>query len=1121
MSGLQVDWNGDIHGDWTLDSLTTDTGVALYGHVTTATLTVGNLGSVIVTGGSLTITGDATVGRNYSGSGGFGVYSATLTELGTLTLSYDDNITVAFGSKVTIGSLVSDPNSVGALTVDATSSLEFGLAGVATAGQIVIDAGQTVSRDGNHAMQAVTVINNGLLDSGFIAVQNFVNNGTLNDRATLYFAQSASIVNAGVINDTGFTRLDAPIITNTGEINVGGYLDLVGAVSGTGHINLGANAKLNLEGDLGAGQAVAFTGENATLELQQQPLSSNLPGSIEGTITGFDGSDTLLLDNQYGTSVTWTGGVLTVFNGSDIIETFNLQGSFASSDFVVTTGNNQTMLTLAKNAADTVVAPAGTTTGDTFVFQGPPNGSWDAVGNWYDTATGVSPNVIAPGAGDSVVFNAQSSIQRITGTGKATNVEIDNGAVNFSGQFTFGTLTNNAGLTVASGTMTTGAVTGGGAISVASGARFVDTGDFGVNIGLSGGSMVVGGTLNVTSFAQDADVSNGGSLQVGALVLGSYFVMVRVDSTSSMEVGVGGHVVAGELLVDAGATIDSTAYATIQANQFENDGAITSNSQLTFFITTFTNKGTITGTGNLDADVLVTNSGQIFATSFGISTATLQNTGLIASTGNLSVNGAITGTGEIDIDSTSGGAASAAFNDDVAAGQTIKMIGAASNLQQNTGSTIEATITGFGIGDTLQVSTALTSATYTGGTLSLFNGSTLVETLNIGAGYSAAHFTVAFDGSNSTITTDSNAALGQTYTLTKKTDSFTGPASDDVFIAAVGTLNAKDVIDGGGGGNTLELTGSGQFDLATPKTLTNIQVLDVFENMKGSLQNVHLRDGLNLTVNVADATFVPALTAANRISRAHDLVQAGGGDETTGARLFGANDSSVFNLGGGLDIVTLGSATEVINGKGDALIKTAAAFAGAKITGGGGVTVLDLKSGGTAVMNAADTGITLVSLDNTNSAYNFTANAEVGLVIEDDNNHGGDVITAGGAGQTLTGGGAGVTLIASASGGDVFRNTSANFNGEMIGGFATAGNVIDVTNLASTKIKTATFVENAAGTSGTLTLAGSGQSTAITLFGQFMAAGFHGTAAQAGFTLGSDGSGGTNVTYHPVLAPGH
>ena len=45
MSGLQVDWNGDIHGDWTLDSLTTDTGVALYGHVTTATLTVGNFGS--------------------------------------------------------------------------------------------------------------------------------------------------------------------------------------------------------------------------------------------------------------------------------------------------------------------------------------------------------------------------------------------------------------------------------------------------------------------------------------------------------------------------------------------------------------------------------------------------------------------------------------------------------------------------------------------------------------------------------------------------------------------------------------------------------------------------------------------------------------------------------------------------------------------------------------------------------------------------------------------------------------------------------------------------------------------------------------------------------------------
>ena len=462
MSGLQVDWNGDVIGDWTLDSLTTDTGVSLHGNVTTATLTVGNYGSVIVAGGSLTITGDATIGQNFNGFGGFGVYSATLTELGTLTLSYYDNITVAYGSKVTIGSLASAPNSVSAITVDATSSLEIGLAGVATAGQIVIDAGQTVSHDGGHPIQAVTVINNGLLDSGYVVVQNFINNGTLNDTQSLYFAQSASIVNTGVINDTNYTRLDAPSITNTGVINVGGYFDVVGAVSGTGHINVGANGKLLVEGDIGAGQTVAFIGEGATIELQQQSLSRNQPATVEGSITGFDGSDILLLDNLYVTSATWAGGVLTLGNGSDVVTTLNLQGSFASGDFVVTTAGNRTMVTLGKNAADTAAAPAGTTTGDTFQYQGPLNGSWDAGGNWYDSTTGVSPNTVAPGALDSVVFSASSPVQRITGTGRAANVEIDNNSVNFSGQFTFGALTDNAGLTVTSGTVTTGAITGGG-----------------------------------------------------------------------------------------------------------------------------------------------------------------------------------------------------------------------------------------------------------------------------------------------------------------------------------------------------------------------------------------------------------------------------------------------------------------------------------------------------------------------------------------------------------------------------------------------------------------------------------------------------------------------------------
>ena len=777
------------------------------------------------------------------------------------------------------------------------------------------------------------------------------------------------------------------------------------------------------------------------------------------------------------------------------------------------------------------------TSGDAFTYVG---GDWQDPTSWSDTTTGDTPALVAPGATGSV--DVQSDYASITGVGQAAIFTSEAYGLSLDGQFTFGAMTLSAPATIGGGSVTTGSLDAtNSSLTVSNGAQLIDSGGLSIDIlTIAGGSAVSAGTLTITGFFSQEVVSGSSHLQVGNLTLAA-LDSVGVDSTSTIEVGSGGNVVAGELLVDQNGALTFTSSGSgVFAQEVVNNGTVTTNNNYMGYIQSadnFVNTGTMTdiyvSTQNMfvNSGVYTVNGGaEIYAGT------SVENDGLISvvvdpslgGDSGMTLQGSVIGVGEIDINSAAGGGAADLSLDgpdstggviDVGAGQTIKFIGAASRLDLYS-ATVEAAITGFGIGDSFTVDGQATSAVWGAGVLSVYNGTTLLQTLDIGAGYGAAHFSVAFDGNRSTITTDSNPALGQTYILTKKADSFTGPATDDLFIAAVGTLTAKDVIDGGGGINTLELTGSGQFNLATPKTLTNIQVLDVFENVKGSLQNVHLRDGLTLTVNVADATFVPAVTAANRISRAHDLVQAGGGDETTGARLFGANDSTVFNLGGGLDIVTLGSATEVVNGKGDALIKSAAAFAGARITGGG-VTVLDLKTGGTAVMNAADTGVTLVSLDNTTSAYAFTANAEAGLVIEDDNNHGGDVITAGGAGQTLTGGGAGVTLIAAASGGDLFQNTIANFNGELIGGFASAGNVIDVTNMVSTKIKTATFVENAAGTAGTLTLAANGQRLAISLFGQFMAAGFSGTAAQAGFAIGSDGANGTNVTYQPVIAAGH
>ncbi len=241
-------------------------------------------------------------------------------------------------------------------------------------------------------------------------------------------------------------------------------------------------------------------------------------------------------------------------------------------------------------------------------------------------------------------------------------------------------------------------------------------------------------------------------------------------------------------------------------------------------------------------------------------------------------------------------------------------------------------------------------------------------------------------------------------------------------------------LDGSGGTNTLSLTGTGAFKLATPKALTNIQVIDVTEGqaafgpLAATNQTVTLKSFQNFTVNVS--------------------------------------------------------------------------------------------GGGMCGLNAFDSGINTVFLKASTVAWNFTANAEAGLTIRDQSATL-DTITAGGAGQTITGGAAGkLIMIAAAQGGTIFRDTANQFNGDTIENFATtadAGNVIDITDINFSKLTTATFTENPAGTQGQLKLSDGTHTATVTLFGQFVA-GMNTAAAAAGFIIASDGGTGVRVT-HPLAVP--
>ena len=277
-----------------------------------------------------------------------------------------------------------------------------------------------------------------------------------------------------------------------------------------------------------------------------------------------------------------------------------------------------------------------------------------------------------------------------------------------------------------------------------------------------------------------------------------------------------------------------------------------------------------------------------------------------------------------------------------------------------------------------------------------------------------------------------SARAQQTYTLTSHAVTISGDIGNDVITAAAGTLIGGDVIIGGTGTNTLNLTGGGAFNLRTPATLANIGIVNLAEGQASSAtaQTVTLRAGLNAQIYVASGTPAAGSTDPERIV-------------INGV----AGDASTIHLGTGTDTVNLGSAAETIVGSGQVvanarvlgaaaisgtvLVNATAATAGALIENRGGATTVNLSGGGTATLNSADVGVTGVALGNATTAWNFTSDKESGVTIVD-RSASADMINLLGSNATVTLGAADTVALHAGMGNDV------------ITGFATSGTKQDV-----------------------------------------------------------------------------
>lgn len=278
-----------------------------------------------------------------------------------------------------------------------TDANSWSPAGVPVAGDVaVINAGtvavpsspsgvtiQLVERSGGTA--ATTLALNGIaLDASVSLVTNSQNNynsvsptlavtgasslaGTdsfYGTKATFSIAGGSSLTNNGTMNfySAGLFTVGGGTLVNNGTIAIvnpaaqSQYSVLNDALTGTGTVALGRNARIEIGAAVGSGQTLLLndgTSGNEVVQLDQV-------GTFAGRINGFSSSDLISVTNTTYTNASYTStgansGTLSLFNGTTLQGSIAFTGqytlfgfSFNYNDF----GNGQSNLQITTSAAN-------------------------------------------------------------------------------------------------------------------------------------------------------------------------------------------------------------------------------------------------------------------------------------------------------------------------------------------------------------------------------------------------------------------------------------------------------------------------------------------------------------------------------------------------------------------------------------------------------------------------------------------------------------------------------------------------------------------------------------------------------------------------------------------------
>jgi hypothetical protein len=277
---------------------------------------------------------------------GDGTYSGALANAGILTASGGTlslrksptgNGTYAAASRATLDftdGLTTSGTFSGAGTIrfDAASILDAGANLLASTvienANITLGTGASLTNAANHTFD-ISPLSGGTITLAGATGDTFTN---LNTFACI--GAGTAVVKPGFVNSGNVSAGSGKLtflgsLTNNGTMNAGtGVLTLASEALGAGTFTIGTAGTLVLENGAASAQAVQFGSSTGLLDLGH-------PLGFEGAIGGFTGKDMIDLLNTASTGFTFSGGTLTVENGTATAAKLAFAGFYAGADFAL------------------------------------------------------------------------------------------------------------------------------------------------------------------------------------------------------------------------------------------------------------------------------------------------------------------------------------------------------------------------------------------------------------------------------------------------------------------------------------------------------------------------------------------------------------------------------------------------------------------------------------------------------------------------------------------------------------------------------------------------------------------------------------------------------------------